>query len=119
VEKPPANQKGFFFILEGQTLLVADVGEEFVSEYDRKNQRLVWFTTMELKVNRCFVRCSVPCTQDKTSAASPRRLRAFVLRRCRRRDLATGYVYCLEACPITHVAHIETSFTKSESPVAK
>ena len=35
-----AIKKGFFFILEGQTLLVADVGEEFVSDYDRKNQRL-------------------------------------------------------------------------------
>lgn len=33
-------KRGDMFILEGQKLIVAEVGEEFVSEYDRPNRRL-------------------------------------------------------------------------------
>ena len=33
-------KKGDLFILEGQKLLIADVGEQFVSDYDRLNRRL-------------------------------------------------------------------------------
>lgn len=33
-------KKGDMFILEGQKVMVADMGEEFVSDYDRPNRRL-------------------------------------------------------------------------------
>jgi hypothetical protein len=94
----PDINKGDWFILEGQKLLVAAVGEEFVSEYDRVNRRLrvVYDNGTESDpLQRSLQRALY---EDKTSRRitepGPGPLFADIEEED---DSATGYVYVLRS----------------------
>ncbi len=94
----PDIKKGDWFILEGQKVLVAGVGEEFVSEYDRVNRRLrvVYDNGTESEpLQRSLQRALY---EDKTSRRitepGPGPLFADMEEED---DLATGYVYVLRS----------------------
>jgi hypothetical protein len=93
-----AIKKGFFFILEGQTLLIADVGEEFVSEYDRKNQRLRVVYDNGTESEPLLRSLQRALYEDKTSRriTEPGFGPLFADME-EEDDLATGYVYVLRS----------------------
>ncbi len=93
-----AIKRGFFFILEGQTLLVADVGEEFVSEYDRKNQRLRVVYDNGTESEPLLRSLQRALYEDKTSRRITEPGFGPLFADVEEEDdLATGYVYVLRS----------------------
>jgi hypothetical protein len=89
-----AIKKGYFFILEGQTLLVADVGEEFVSEYERKNRRLRVIYDNGTESEPLLRSLQRALYEDKTSRRiTEPGVGPLFADNEEEDDLATGYVY--------------------------
>ncbi len=91
-------KQGEFFILEGQKLFVAEVGEEFVSDYDRRNRRLRVIYDNGTESNTLLRSLQRALYEDKTS----RRITLpgfgpLFADIEEEGDLATGHIYVLRS----------------------
>jgi len=89
-------QQGDLFILEGQKLLIADLGERFVSDYDRLNRRLrvIYDNGTESKPLLRSLQRALYEDQSSRRIMEPGFGPLFAEQE-EEGDLATGYVYVL------------------------
>lgn len=114
-------QKGEFFIVGGQVAYVADVGKEFVSQYDRRDSRLrVIYDTARKAMFYC-VRCNGRCTATTPGGVSPTRLPGRCsLETAKRAIWRPARSMCCAANPKTPRSPPIAMFcTRSASPAAR
>lgn len=92
-------EPGDIFILDGQTVMVVEMGEQFISDYGRADRRLRVVYSNGTESNLLLRSLQRALNKDKTSrrVTNPNLGPLFTNQEADEEDLATGYVYVLRS----------------------